>query len=519
MLAVPIELPTLYRHQEEQRDRVREALTRHRAVILAAAPGQGKTRMSKWILAKSVINGGGDRKSGNMLFTVHRRGLVDNAVKSFQEDPFLPHGVIMSGRSVAYHYPVQVASIDTLLSWWIEDGTYATNHTFDLIVIDECHSHHNKYMSFLRLHNRKRKELGLHPPFVIGLTATPQAKGLADLYGSIVFGPSTHWLIEHGFLSPFKYYAGVVGRLGELRRSSTGEFTNKSVDVAMKGLAGSMVRDWRRFADGRPTIGFFPRLSHALEARSLLLNAGIRAEYLDGNTPDDERHRMFDMLSGGYLDYICNVGVIERGTDLPCVSCIQLCTAIGTVVRYRQMIGRGSRTHPNKQDCIVLDHGGNVMRHGFFEDDVEWTLDNTQATVRVPADRPPVQCPQCDAIYRGGKCRYCGYEPPKKRLRPKKLTFNGTRLQEIQKGRRRQSGSSKTPEQIMISALYAAGRSGRTFRQAVAIAYKTAAKHGVRFHVPRTVTVAGRTYTMLPKGSLDSGRYVSDLYPFTVGRH
>jgi hypothetical protein len=85
----------------------------------------------------------------------------------------------------------------------------------------------------------------------------------------------------------------------------------------------------------------------------MLRRAGIKAEYVDGETPDDERRTIYKMLNQGEIEYICNVGVIERGTDIPRIGCIQLCTAIGSIVRYRQMIGRGSRPHPDVSDCCV----------------------------------------------------------------------------------------------------------------------------------------------------------------------
>ena len=91
-------LPSLYQHQCEQRDRLRASLTRHGAAILCANPGVGKTRMAKWIMANTLNRIPTEFQSGNALFAVHRRSLVDNASDSFMEDPQLPHGLIMSGR-------------------------------------------------------------------------------------------------------------------------------------------------------------------------------------------------------------------------------------------------------------------------------------------------------------------------------------------------------------------------------------------------------------------------------------
>lgn len=516
-----IELPSLYPHQTDHKDRTRAALARHGRVILNAPTGCGKTRMSKWILASSANREPSERQSGRSLFTVHRRGLVDNAIDSFAEEPALPHGLIMSGRDTAYGKRIQVASIDTLLSWFVEEDAYQNDVTFDLIVWDEAHSHHPKFAKFLKYHDAQREAMGLHPAYVIGLTATPQANGLADVYKEIVAGPATQWLIDNNYLSPFRYFRATEGQLGKLVKRGN-EFTKASEAEAMDGLAGDLVRDWKQFADGRPTVGFFPRRSHARDAVGKLEAAGLRVAYVDGNTPDEERRKIYRWLNRHHIDYLCNVQVVERGTDIPAIGCVQLCVAVGSLVRYRQMIGRGSRfdlkKYPDKRDCIVLDHGGNVARHKFFEDDPPWTLDITTKEPGEVGARPTIECPKCQAIYRGGKCRHCGYEPTPRERKSQGLEFDGSELKEVTRKEQKET-KPKSAEGLMISALYMAGRSGRTWRQCVGIFKGMCEKQGTNYRVPRTVTVGGHRYDMIRYGSDDSNRRVSVLYPFTNGQH
>jgi len=173
-----------------------------------------------------------EKQSGRSLFAVHRRGLVDNANASFEEDPALPHGVIMSGREASYGSRLQLASIDTMLNWFIDGGKWSTDITFDLIVIDECHSHLSKFKTMLAAHDAKREEMGLIPAFVIGLTATPQCKGLADVFKEIVTGPTGEWLIANKFLSPFRYFRATQGQLGKLIKRGN-EYTKDSEAAAM----------------------------------------------------------------------------------------------------------------------------------------------------------------------------------------------------------------------------------------------------------------------------------------------
>ena len=513
-----IELPTLYPHQEELRDRTRESLRQHGRVIMTAPPGMGKTRCAKHILGACANREPGEKQSGMCLFAVHRRGLVDNASNSFNEDPQLSHGVAMSGVTTAWGARVQVGSIDTLLSWFIEEGRYDTSVTFDLIVYDETHSHLDKLKKFLKYHDEYRAELGLHPAFVIGLTATPDANGLADVYRDIVLGPSTQWLIDNEFLSPYRYFRATQGQLGLLVKRGN-EYTKDSHYAAMDGLAGDLVRDWKKFSEGRPTVGFFPRRSHAQEARFKLAEAGIRVDYVDGETDDVVRQRIYWELNNGSLDYLCNVQVVERGTDIPRIACVQLCVAIGSVVRYRQMIGRGSRVHPEKTDCLVLDHGGNVIRHGFFEDDPLWSLDRSSKDAGDVADHLTIECPDCQAIYRGGRCRECGYEPSKVERKAQGLLFDGRELKEVLRTNDNKQKHIKSAEDLMIKSLFTAGHFDRKWTQAVGMFKGMARKQGTSdYKVPKIVTVGGHKYRMLRYQEPGTERFVRKLFPFTASR-
>lgn len=511
---MPITLPDLYPHQETMRDEIRAALFKHRRAILCAPPGTGKTRMAKWIMGSYANREKAEGQSGFSLFVVHRRGLVDNASSSFSEDPVLPHGVIMSGRDTDFDHPVHVASIDTIKSWYCEGEDY-TGHTFDLIIFDECHSHLSSLRAFLGPHDAKREKENLKQSFVMGLSATPQHKELNQVFKTIVKGPAPQWLIDNGFLSPFRYFQCTKGDLSKLVRQGD-EYTEASVAAAMTNLAGDLVKDWKRLAEGRATVGFFPRRTHAQEAVELLCAAGVNARYVDGETPDDERREMFADLNEGRIDYIANVGVIERGTDIPRIGCIQMCTAVGNVVRWKQMIGRGSRISQWVIDCIVLDHADGIRKHGFFEDDTEWSLEWGERPAKTNETRATVECPSCGAVYRGGQCRQCGYEPTKKERKSQGLEFVGGELQEVQR-KEAAPKKVKTSEELMLSALYAAVNGNWTFGKACVVARKNAEKQGTQMRVPAVVEIGGVRYRMIPWGNADSKRKVRDLYGALIG--
>lgn len=512
-----IELPSLYDHQSAFRDRIRSSLIAHRRSIACAPPGCGKTRIAKHILGAYANRPASSNQSGHCLFAVHRRGLVDNATNSFSEHPVLPHRLIMSGRKTKNEGRVHVASIDTLNSWCIEGDKY-NGFLFDLIVFDECHAHLPALRTLLKVHDPMRQSAGLAPPFVLGLSATPQHRELSDVFNEIVLGPSTQWLIDNRFLSPFRYFQCTQGDLSRLKKIGD-DFSEDSICDAMKNLAGKLVDDWFKHAEGRATVGFFPRKTHAQEATELLAAAGVRVCYVDCDTPDDERRQMFADLNNGDIDYIANVGIVERGTDIPRIGCVQMCTAVGNVVRWLQMIGRGSRVHPDVADCIVLDHADNVRRLGFFEDPVQWSLTWSQRPSKLHEPRASFNCPSCGQIYRGGQCRKCGYEPTKREYKSQGLEFIGGELVEVRKSERKKSGTPKTNEQLLVAALYACANSNRTFRQAIHIARAAAAKQNTEFELPASFTIAGQSYKPVPYGNEDGSRHVAKVYGALVKNH
>jgi hypothetical protein len=165
---------------------------------------------------------------------------------------------------------------------------------------------------------------------------------------------------------------------------------------------------------------------------------------------------------------------------------------------------------------LVLDHGGNISRHGFFEDERYWSLDQvTQGTGEVH-ERPTIECPECQAVYRGGRCRNCGYEPTTNERKAQGLDFDGSELKEVKKTDRKKK--IKSAEDLMLKSLYSAGRSGRTWKQAIGMFFGMSRKQGTNYKIPKHVVVSGNRYRMVPYGSGDSGRRVEILYPFTKTR-
>ena len=114
------------------------------------------------------------------------------------------------------------------------------------------------------------------------------------------------------------------------------------------------------------------------------------------------------------LKYLCNVNVLTTGFDAPNVDCVVLLRPTLSPGLCYQMVGRGFRLCSGKENCLVLDYGGNVLRHG----PVDQLLLKDKARLGE-GEAPAKECPTCRASIAPAysTCPQCGHEfpPPERR--------------------------------------------------------------------------------------------------------
>jgi DNA repair protein RadD len=105
------------------------------------------------------------------------------------------------------------------------------------------------------------------------------------------------------------------------------------------------------------------------------------------------------------------VNVLTTGFDAPHIDCVALVRPTMSPGLYYQMCGRGFRLHPGKQNCLVLDFGGNVMRHGPVDQ-----VTAAQPRTNGSGEPPAKECPECLAAIAAGYavCPQCGYVFPER---------------------------------------------------------------------------------------------------------
>lgn len=391
---------SLYSHQQALIDDTRLRLrTGLRAILLQIATGGGKTVMGAFVI-KSASG-----KGKTCWFIVHRRELIKQTCATFA-DVGIPHGVVSAGAAMMRTARVQVCGIDTLRNRM--DKLPAP----DVIVWDECH--HLAAAGWAAV--RERYPAAIH----VGLSATPQrldGRGLRPWFDDMVCGPSPAWLIEQGFLAPYRLFAppaAVAVTLDDVRTSGT-DYNRGELAAAMdkSTVTGDAVAHYLRLARGKRAVAFEVTIERSKRLVEAALAAGIPAEHVDGETDASVRDAAIARFRRGETLLLSNVDLFGEGFDLPAIEVAILNRPTKSLTIYLQQCGRALRTSPGKTEALILDHAGNAMRHGLPDDEREWSLDGRKKKRKKgEAEVNVKQCPQCYrvALSTARVCKGCGHE-------------------------------------------------------------------------------------------------------------
>jgi DNA repair protein RadD len=138
----------------------------------------------------------------------------------------------------------------------------------------------------------------------------------------------------------------------------------------------------------------------------------IPCGFVSGETPTAERDATLKAFRDGDLRFLCNVNVLTTGFDAPGIDCVAMLRPTMSAGLYYQMVGRGFRLNPGKANCLVLDFGGNVLRHGPVD------AIRIQERSGGQGEAPAKECPSCHVVIAAGYaiCPQCGFEfPPPER--------------------------------------------------------------------------------------------------------
>ena len=333
--------------------------------------------------------------NNRVMFLIHRKEVLDQAVKTFNEQGVNP-SLLTAGM------------VQTLTRR--VDKLAAPN----VILVDEAH--HALAKSYQRILKQFPKSI------VLLFTATPHRTGrmqLDQIADDIIVGQSIHELTEKGFLAPFRYFQPPDDFDSKLlKRSSTGDYTAESMQQAMSTkIFGHIVKQYRRIADGMQAVVYTYSIDSAVEIARKFNSEGISAVEVDGTTPKEKRDLAVQKFREQEIKILVNVNLFTEGVDLPDVDCVIMARPTASLALYLQLSMRCLNPREGKT-AIIIDHANNFKTFGYPDDDRDWKKaiksgKQKNKSLLTDSDISIVTCDYCFAVVKAsevkdGKCPICG---------------------------------------------------------------------------------------------------------------
>lgn len=420
--------------------------------------GAGKTPVLATLCRDAVINW-----NGRVLVLAHVKELLQQSVARIQAlCPTIKVGLYSAGlKSRDTQYPIIVAGIQS-----VHDKASILGR-FDLVIVDEAHlipdSGEGMYRSFLADLMEANPDIR-----VIGLTATPFRLDSGPickpdgLLNDVCYEVGIRPLIAQGHLCKLVGKSGTQTVDTRLIKVVRGEFDPEQAAKAFSSILDSAVQEIAEKTLNRKSVLIFCQsIEHAetvadklreiqrkilgdamqqmAPARSLFdlppqptaddFTIAVAADYLEEQSlPVDslryalcnslgvaevygdtkQRGTILEAFKAGTVKYLVNVNVLTTGFDAPNVDCVVLLRSTVSAGLFYQMVGRGFRNHPGKADCLILDYGQNLLRHG----PVDLLTAKQKKAKRSAGDETPGKvCPECQTVNASGvrTCIDCGH--------------------------------------------------------------------------------------------------------------
>jgi DNA repair protein RadD len=424
LVAVPSAPLVLRDYQREAVDAVFAAWTDERVPqhpLVEVPTGGGKSAIIGEIVRRLVEDHG-----ARVVVATHRKELIEQDAAAIRRVwPAAPIGIWSAGLGKReWDAPIVVGGVQTMAR-----AARRLGHR-DVVLIDEAHlvpadseTLYGRLLSSLERENADVRR--------VGLTATPyrldqglltesswrvvdgKTEQIPPLFTSIAYRVEVRRLVDAGHLAPL--VTGAAGRQIDLSRVGTrlGEFAAQDLELAanVDEINGTVADDVCRLLDSgrKSAILFGVSVAHAQALRLEILRRFRSCEVVTGDTDPAQRRAILAAFKAGEISVLSSCDVLTTGFDAPGISVVGLVRPTKSTSLYVQMVGRGMRPAEGKRDCVVLDYGANIARHGPVDD------------VKIKPKGPPGEgkapvrtCPQCggESPTASRVCLHCDYEYP-----------------------------------------------------------------------------------------------------------
>lgn len=314
-------------YQEEAVRAINDKWNEWQRELLVLPTGCGKT-----VVFNTIAN----QRPGKTLILAHRDELIEQArdkyFKMFGDNP----GKIKAMENDIR--PVTVGSVQTMCR-----RDYSGK--FDTVIVDEAH--HAISPSY-------KAVLDQFPEAkVLGVTATPDRgdkKSLARYFDGIAYEYKLKTAVSEGYLVPIMAKTIPLEIDMTQVKVSLGDFEVGSIAETLEPYLPKIAESIRVHASARKTVVFCPLISIAQELAGMIPGA----KEVNGNSQDrKEVLEWFDQAGPGAV--LCNAMLLTEGWDCPSCNCVVVLRPTKIRSLYCQMVGRGTRLHPGKDNLLILD--------------------------------------------------------------------------------------------------------------------------------------------------------------------
>lgn len=419
-------------------------------VMPVAATGSGKTVVLSKVLydepGASIAIAHRQELVSQISIALARNGVRHRIVGAKKGSPLIRVISALQVAELGYSFfdpnaKTGVGGVDTIIRMDAGDPWFKQVR---LMVQDEAHHvlKANKWGAAAALFPNAR---GLLP------TATPlraDGKGLgrhADgLVDAMVLAPSMRDIIDMGYLTDYRIFAPPSDLdLTQVAMSqATGDYNADQLRKAVhkSHITGDVVAHYLKLAPGKLGVTFAVDVEAATEIAAAFRAAGVPAEVVSAKTPDALRAQILRRFKAREVMQLVNVDLFGEGFDLPAIEVVSFARPTESFALFSQQFGRALRLMLTREEltgydlladegrkaviaasgkpvAFIIDHVGNVLRHGLPDARREWSLDRRERRSGGKSDAIPMRVcvnPECIQPYERvfKSCPYCGHYPP-----------------------------------------------------------------------------------------------------------
>jgi superfamily II DNA or RNA helicase len=336
-------------YQIEAQEAIEKSWETYDKTLLVLPTGTGKTIVFCKLLQNQVANG------KRCLILAHRGELLEQAADKLSKATGLGCALEKASATAKNSwFRITVGSVQSLMQPNRLEK-FAKDY-YDVIIVDEAH--HALAESYQRILNHFDKAK------VLGVTATADRgdmRNLGEYFENKAFEYPLPKAINEGFLCPIRAITIPLEIDLMTVKVQAGDFQAKALGHALEPYLELIGDEMVKYCKGRKIVVFLPLIHTSEKMCDILLDRGFKAKEINGKSID--RSEILRDFNRGEYEVLCNSMLLTEGWDCPDVNCIVCLRPTKIRPLYAQMVGRGTRIHPGKENLLLPDFLWHTERH------------------------------------------------------------------------------------------------------------------------------------------------------------